>query len=364
MNRLARYFPEREIFVRSNGEVRFIRISTSLQLRTVAVLAVIALLWLGATAATLVQRVIVERERAALGERAAVVAKSAGRVAAFQSSVDDIAERIEQRQHRLDNIVSRYFGKVESAPTPRPIAMKSALPETQRLAEIEQQQMAFATALSEAAARRSAKAEAVLRRYGVNPGKARRAQIQGVGGPYVPVANSSAALERLGQTLTRLDRLERVLMAIPSTRPATPMALSSRFGVRSDPFTGGAAMHTGLDIRGAYGQPIYAAAPGRVIRVGRWSGYGNVVVIDHGHGIETRYGHLSGFDVRPGATIKAGEQIARMGSTGRSTGNHLHFEVRINGRAVNPRPYLEASSDVLEIKAGAGRRFTGDTGRS
>ncbi|MGE3284320.1 MAG: DUF5930 domain-containing protein, partial [Alphaproteobacteria bacterium] len=173
MNRLARYFPEREIFVRSNGEVRFIRISTSLQLRTVAVLAVIALLWLGATAATLVQRVIVERERAALGERAAVVAKSAGRVAAFQSSVDDIAERIEQRQHRLDNIVSRYFGKVESAPTPRPIAMKSALPETQRLAEIEQQQMAFATALSEAAARRSAKAEAVLRRYGVNPGKAR-----------------------------------------------------------------------------------------------------------------------------------------------------------------------------------------------
>ncbi|MGE0776383.1 MAG: M23 family metallopeptidase, partial [Sphingomonadaceae bacterium] len=140
--------------------------------------------------------------------------------------------------------------------------------------------------------------------------------------------------------------------------------LSSRFGVRSDPFTGGAAMHTGLDIRGAYGQPIYAAAPGRVIRVGRWSGYGNVVVIDHGHGIETRYGHLSGFDVRPGATIKAGEQIARMGSTGRSTGNHLHFEVRINGRAVNPRPYLEASSDVLEIKAGAGRRFTGDTGRS
>ncbi|MGE3746129.1 MAG: peptidoglycan DD-metalloendopeptidase family protein [Sphingomonadaceae bacterium] len=364
VNRLARYFPEREIFVRSNGEVRFIRISTSLQLRTVAVLAVIALLWLGATAATLVQRVIVERERAALGERAAVVAKSAGRVAAFQSSVDDIAERIEQRQHRLDNIVSRYFGKVESAPTPRPIAMKSALPETQRLAEIEQQQMAFATALSEAAARRSAKAEAVLRRYGVNPGKARRAQIQGVGGPYVPVANSSAALERLGQTLTRLDRLERVLMAIPSTRPATPMALSSRFGVRSDPFTGGAAMHTGLDIRGAYGQPIYAAAPGRVIRVGRWSGYGNVVVIDHGHGIETRYGHLSGFDVRPGATIKAGEQIARMGSTGRSTGNHLHFEVRINGRAVNPRPYLEASSDVLEIKAGAGRRFTGDTGRS
>jgi murein DD-endopeptidase MepM/ murein hydrolase activator NlpD len=123
-------------------------------------------------------------------------------------------------------------------------------------------------------------------------------------------------------------------------------------------------MHTGLDIRGAFGQPIYAAAAGRVVRVGPWSGYGNVVVIDHGHGIETRYGHLSGFNTRPGAVVKAGEQIARMGSTGRSTGNHLHFEVRINGRAVNPRPYLEASADVLEIKAGAGRRFAGGRERS
>jgi len=139
---------------------------------------------------------------------------------------------------------------------------------------------------------------------------------------------------------------------------------SSTFGVRSDPFTHGAAMHTGLDIRGAFAQPIYAAAAGRVIRIGPWSGYGNVVVIDHGHGIETRYGHLSSFTARPGQIVKAGDQIARMGSTGRSTGNHLHFEVRINGRAVNPLPFLEASTDVLEIKASAGRRFAGNLRRS
>ena len=360
--------------MRSNGEVRFIRISTSLQLRIAAVVALVLLLWLGFTAATLVQRVIVERERAALGERAAAVAKSAGRVAAFRSSVDDIAVRLEERQHQLDRIVNRYFGQAGGVAQNRPASVevgqtkrgeaKVRSPETARLNEIERDQMAFAAALSDAAAQRSAKAEAALRKYGVNPRTIARPLPQGVGGPYVPVSNSPAALQRLGQMLTRLDRLERVVMAIPSTLPATPVSLSSPFGVRSDPFMGGAAMHTGLDIRGQRGQPIYAASAGRVTRVGYWGGYGNVVVIDHGHGIETRYGHLSGFDVRPGAMVKAGQQVARMGSTGRSTGNHLHFEVRINGRAVNPRPYLEASSDVLEIKAGAGRRFAGGVGRS
>lgn len=351
--------------MRSNGQVRFVRISTALQLKVVAVLMAAVLLWLAMTAAAFFQRAIVEQERAALGEREAAVAKSAGSVAAFRSSVDGIATRIEARQRRLDRVVGRYFGGIEDTAAPKPITMKASLPEAKRLAELERQQIAFAAALTDAAAERSIKAEAALRKYGINPRTVAAQPVpEGIGGPYVPVSGDPAALARLGETLTRLDRLERVLMAVPSTLPATPVALSSPFGIRSDPFNGGAAMHTGLDIRGAYGQPIYASAAGRIVRVGPWSGYGNVVVIDHGHGIETRYGHLSGFTVRPGAIVKAGDQIARMGSTGRSTGNHLHFEVRINGRAVNPRPYLEASADVLEIKAGVGRRFAGGVGRS
>ena len=351
--------------MRSNGEVRFVRISTALQLKAAGALLVVALIWLGATGAAFVRGMMVEQERIALGERAAMVARSAGRVAAFRSSVDDIAVRLEKRQHQLDRIVGRYFGKIEGAPAAvKPIAMKGTLPETQRLATIERQQLAFANALTDAAAERSVRAEAALRRYGINPRTVSRPLPEGVGGPFVPLPSNPAALKQLGKMLTRLDSLERMLMAVPSTLPATPVALSSPFGVRADPFSGGAAMHTGLDIRGDYGQPIYAAAAGRVIRVGPWSGYGNVVVIDHGHGIETRYGHLSAFTVRTGAIVKAGEQVARMGSTGRSTGNHLHFEVRINGRAVNPRPYLEASSDVLEIKAAAGRRFAVGSQRS
>jgi murein DD-endopeptidase MepM/ murein hydrolase activator NlpD len=107
-----------------------------------------------------------------------------------------------------------------------------------------------------------------------------------------------------------------------------------------------AAFHAGLDFTGSYGQPIRAAAAGTVAYVGQRSGYGNVVEIDHGNGLMTRYAHLSGFDVRPGAKITRGQAIARMGSTGRSTGTHLHFEVRVGGNPVNPRRFLAAAPDI------------------
>ena len=364
-NRMLRFFPDREIFVRSDGQVRFVRISTGLQLKAAGVLSLLALVWLGMTGIALVQQWRVERESVALGERAAAVAKSAGRVEAFRSSVYSIAERLEDRQQRLDAIVGRYFGPVRAKPdSERPIAARGPVPEAGRFGQIEQSQIAFAGALSAAAAKRSHQAETTLRRLGINPGLVTRQAAGGVGGPYVPVADGEAALLQLGQSLARLDRLERTVLALPAVKPALPVVLSSTFGVRSDPFNGHAAMHTGLDIKGRFGQPILAAAGGKVVRVGRWSGYGNVVVIDHGHGIETRYGHLAGFTTRPGMIVAPGAQVGKMGSTGRSTGNHLHFEVRINGRAVNPRPFLEASTDVLEIQAKVGQRFAGRSGRS
>ena len=107
-------------------------------------------------------------------------------------------------------------------------------------------------------------------------------------------------------------------------------------------------MHSGLDFRGPKGAPILAAAKGRVSFVGRKSGYGNVVEVDHGNGVMTRYAHMSAFKSKVGQAVEAGQPIGAIGSTGRSTGPHLHFEVRINGRAVNPRPFLERAPDVLE----------------
>jgi murein DD-endopeptidase MepM/ murein hydrolase activator NlpD len=116
--------------------------------------------------------------------------------------------------------------------------------------------------------------------------------------------------------------------------------LTSGFGVRSDPFTGRQASHPGLDISGKTGDPVYATADGRVATAGRTGDYGNLVIIEHAFGLTTRYGHLSRFNVKPGASVRRGDVIGYVGSTGRSTASHLHYEVWANGRPVNPLKLL------------------------
>ena len=159
----------------------------------------------------------------------------------------------------------------------------------------------------------------------------------------------------------KLDQLQDGVIAIPSDKPVkTNVSFTSGFGVRSDPFHAGAAMHPGIDLAGAYGTPIYATADGTVLRAG-WNsgGYGNLVELDHGRGIITRYGHMSAVLVHAGDHVTRGQQIGRMGSTGRSTGNHLHYEVRIDGRAVNPIPFMKSTDYVLAMqKRAAPRRWT------
>jgi murein DD-endopeptidase MepM/ murein hydrolase activator NlpD len=118
--------------------------------------------------------------------------------------------------------------------------------------------------------------------------------------------------------------------------------MTSDFGTRSDPFSGRKTMHKGIDFGAPSGTGILAAADGEVIVASWWSGYGNCVIIDHGNGVWTLYGHIrnGGTDVEKGDTVKRGQKIAEVGSTGESTGNHLHFEVRINENPVDPKPYL------------------------
>ena len=146
------------------------------------------------------------------------------------------------------------------------------------------------------------------------------------------------------------------VIAIPSVQPVDRLNFTSNFGIRSDPFQGNARMHAGVDIPGATGTPIYATADGTVAHADRLGGYGNLVELDHGKGIATRYGHLSRILVAPGSHVVRGQLIALMGSTGRSTGPHLHYEVRIDGHAVNPVPFLTmadywqaANSDAARV---------------
>jgi murein DD-endopeptidase MepM/ murein hydrolase activator NlpD len=160
----------------------------------------------------------------------------------------------------------------------------------------------------------------------------------------------------LNNALLRMDQLERTLLTIPSAMPADINMMSSGYGYRRDPFTGGGAMHSGIDFKGPHGQPILSAARGTITHAGWKSGYGKTVEITHGNGLMTRYAHLSKIQVTTGQKVKQGLQVGAMGSTGRSTGTHLHFEVRLNGTAVNPRPFLEANTDVLKVQAVARQR--------
>jgi murein DD-endopeptidase MepM/ murein hydrolase activator NlpD len=144
---------------------------------------------------------------------------------------------------------------------------------------------------------------------------------------------------RLHDVRYMVERRNALADATPSIWPAHGW-LTSRMGSRQDPMTGGEDYHAGLDIAGEKGQPIYATASGRIAQAGYQSGYGNMVVVDHGFGLETKYGHLSSFTVKPGQSVKRGDVIGRLGATGRATGYHLHYEVRANGRLLNPLQLL------------------------
>ena len=175
-----------------------------------------------------------------------------------------------------------------------------------------------------------------------------------IGGPFVPVKLSAEdqgfqrALFRVSAARADAERLNKTLVTVPVRKPVGgEIDLTSPFGVRMDPFMHEAAMHTGLDFRGAIGDPIHATAAGVVSSAGWSGGYGKMVEIDHGNGLSTRYGHLSAIEVSVGDTVRIGQVIGRLGSTGRSTGPHLHYETRIGGEAVDPEKFLEAGASLF-----------------
>jgi murein DD-endopeptidase MepM/ murein hydrolase activator NlpD len=174
------------------------------------------------------------------------------------------------------------------------------------------------------------------------------------GGPFVPVKLASEdpsfgrALVHVNVMRAEANTLGNTLLKVPLRKPVTgEIDETSPFGVRMDPFAHEAAMHTGIDFRGEVGEPIHATAGGTVTIAGWTGGYGKMVEIDHGNGLATRYGHLSEINVDVGQTVRPGAIIGKLGSTGRSTGPHLHYETRLNGEAVNPQKFLDAGDRLF-----------------
>jgi murein DD-endopeptidase MepM/ murein hydrolase activator NlpD len=373
-NRIAGWFIDREFFMRANGQVRFLKLSAQLQRRVAGTVASVVGLWLVVTLGMAINQLSVTAQRMALSQQEAKVESAEERVANYRDSIDEVTKDLDRRQKMLESLSDQYLGEVPDAKAQTPATAKpidedktvktisAMVPEAAGLARIEVRQIQFAENMTKVALARTSKAEAAIRQFGLNPDVLTRQARNAQGGVFEPFFGSAKKDVRdprflkLAASLSRMDAMERALAAIPTSMPAAVMMMSSGFGFRSDPFTGGGAMHAGLDFKGPVGTPILSAAEGRVTFAGFNGGYGKTVEIMHANGLLTRYAHLSGLNVTRGQMVKRGLQIGRMGSTGRSTGSHLHFEVRLNGRAINPRKFLEANPDVLKVQTVAGNR--------
>jgi murein DD-endopeptidase MepM/ murein hydrolase activator NlpD len=322
-------FRDRDLFVHDGSKLRRFRVSAPIQaVFFVALLGLVA--WSSFVTAQLLTR------------------HSSGDFASLPAATEARAQQIEQRQALIEAALSgdRIDPRLVAAAAGGRVAKDGPL------ARVEQQQLQQAALVAKALDVRYQVTTAELKRLGITP--ARVGSTEGVGGPFESAGN--ATFKALFNSWKKLDQLQDGVIAVPSDKPVkVNVSFTSGFGVRSDPFHAGAAMHPGIDLAGSYGTPIYATADGTVLRAG-WNsgGYGNLVEIDHGRGITTRYGHMSAILVQPGDHITRGQQVGRMGSTGRSTGNHLHYEVRIDGRAVNPIPFMKSTDYVLAMQRRSG----------
>ncbi|GKQ51279.1 M23 family metallopeptidase [Bradyrhizobium sp. Ce-3] len=218
------------------------------------------------------------------------------------------------------------------------------------LDQVERRQIAALSSVEDSIDSKVRRMRGVISDLGLNMAQLEAAVPRsGMGGPFVPVKLSADAgaferqLYRININRAQMQRLNQTLALVPYRKPVVgEVEFTSGFGVRSDPFLGRPAMHTGLDFRAAQGDPVRVTANGKVVSAGWAGGYGRMVEVDHGNGLSTRYGHLSEIGVKVGEYVKIGQVIGAVGSTGRSTGPHLHYETRIDGEAVDPQKFLRA----------------------
>jgi murein DD-endopeptidase MepM/ murein hydrolase activator NlpD len=255
----------------------------------------------------------------------------------------DREARLESRTPPIVNPQPNQFAKIQGVDNVL-VRLQTSLD------QVERRQMAALSSVEDSMESRVRRMRGVFTDLGLDMAQLEAAAPRaGMGGPFVPVKLPADAgaferqLYRINITRSQVDRLNRTLTLVPYRKPVIgEVEFTSGFGVRSDPFLGRPAMHTGLDFRASSGDPVRATANGKVVSSGWAGGYGRMVEIDHGNGLSTRYGHLSEIHVRVGDSIKIGQVVGAVGSTGRSTGPHLHYETRIDGDAVDPQKFLRA----------------------
>ncbi len=383
MTRLARLrrsledlFPERHLYIRSRGEMRALVLTTRRQL-TIAGCVAGAALWLGVgTAAMLVNAMSlsssdqeVARTQAKyerwIADRQARLNSAVAQLNAANGSIDDLAARVEKRHAALALLLTDFKDDPGAAKALAPALNKAAaIPSdadpVHRVEMVRTSQERLIAAADSYAKGRAERLRLAFRLAGLSP-DVFMPRGGALGGPLIEAkdpralaavldVNESFAerIQHAAQNISEAKALDQAAAKLPLSKPTRAGERSSGFGVRLDPFTHRPAFHSGLDFAGGFMTPVLSTAPGVVSFTGVRSGYGNTVEIDHGHGFKTRYAHLAAIAVHPGQPVAVGQRVGAMGSTGRSTGVHLHYEVWVNGRAQNPDRFVRAGEYVQQ----------------
>ncbi|MDP3855535.1 M23 family metallopeptidase [Phenylobacterium sp.] len=372
---LDELFPERHLYVRSGGEMRAFVLTTGKQLAGAGAVAAGAL-WMGVcTAAMLVNamamsghdqqlaRMQAKSERL-VADREARLNSAVAQLTAAEGGVDQLAITVEKRHAALAMLLSDIKDAPGVATALAPTIRKASnIPATvspmRRIELVRAGQERLIDAADTFAKTRADRLRLAFRLAGLTP-SSYVPKGGSLGGPLIEAKDPRALaavldvdegfaqrIQHAATNLSEAGALAEAAQNLPFARPVST-GTSSGFGVRFDPFTRRPAFHSGLDFTGGYNFPIQSTAPGVVSFTGVRSGYGNTIEIDHGRGFKTRYAHLQAIGVRPGQRVAVGQRIGAMGSTGRSTGPHLHYEVWVNGRAQNPGRYVKAGDYVLQ----------------
>lgn len=370
----ARWFPERHIYLQSGDDHRVFVLSTRRQI-LLAMVGVIASGWcLVATGSVAALSLAQSSKDAALVKMSAYYerlnADRQGRLQAAVSamgrasgSIEGMAKDIEKRHAALAWLLQDFHGKTpETTLRPVDVATLQDRSPTDQIAAVRDDQERLLSQAETIARTRAERLRLAIRMTGLDPAQLSRPDTAaGVGGPMIDQKDPRALAAELdvdegyairvqhaANDLLSYRSLSAQAERLPLARPVSAAVGTSTYGVRRDPFTGHPAFHAGQDFAGGYGSPVVSTAPGVVSYTGVRTGYGNVVEIDHGLGFKTRYAHLASVSVRPGQRIGVGFRVGALGSTGRSTGPHLHYEVWENGRVRDPTRFLKAGDHVQQ----------------
>lgn len=373
--RWRRIFPERQIYIRSHGQVRYVTFPPVVQL---AVLITVTLsgIWIAIASINFIYK---DEKLAARDQQ---IKEIQGAYAGVSADMAQIQQRfltatleLEAKHRQLAGLVNHGaqpalkpgLSKSPNQLLPasaKPVLDKKAVGEVfdgnvraleARLADVKHAQSGLILSFAKDADITIVALEKLIAQTGLDvaqvvrhAGKAAPA----TGGPLIPAPNTASkdapGFHKLSTSLERLEMLRETLFSLPLAAPVSKYSVSSGYGYRRDPFTRARAFHSGIDLVAPRGEPVFASGPGIVIFSGRNGPYGNMIEIDHGQGIHSRYGHLSKINIARGDKVGLRDLIGLVGSTGRSGTPHLHYEVWFDGKPRNPGNFLKAGRDVFQ----------------